>query len=262
MREGTAGNAPCALRHRIINEQEDRMTEYRMTDIHMHIIPGVDDGSYTLNMSKTLLMLAKLQGVQKVFATPHSLAFAYQPDLIRKNFQALQTESAGMIQLFLACEVRCELHSIQKTLDLLRTGVLPSMNGTKCVLTEFSTTIQPNDALDITELLLADGWIPIIAHVERYPALFERDWIDRIVGQGGLLQVNAYSLDDETDEGIVARARKLLADEKISFLGSDAHRLDFRPPSVEKGLQYVYTHCGKDYADDVAFRNAKIWLDC
>lgn len=238
------------------------MAEYRMTDIHMHIIPGVDDGSCTLNMSEAMLMRARLQGVQKVFATSHSFAFAYRPDLVRKNFQALKEQVAGMVQLFLGCEVQCELHSIQKTLGLLRTGVLPSMNGTKYVLTEFNTGIQPDGAVKITELLLADGWVPIIAHVERYPALFEHNGIDRIVDQGGLLQINAYSLDNETDEGIVARARKLLAEEKISFLGSDAHRLDFRPPSVEKGLQYVYTHCGKGYADAVAFRNAETRLNC
>lgn len=238
------------------------MTENHMTDIHMHIIPGVDDGSCTLSMSEVLLMRAGLQGVQKVFATPHSLAFAYQPDLVRKNFQALQEQTAGMIQLFLGCEVRCEPHNIQKTLGLLRDGVLPSMNGTKYVLTEFSTSVQPDGAQQVTELLLEDGWVPVIAHAERYPALFEDGGIDRIVDQGCLLQINAYSLDGETDGPPTARARKLLAEGKASFLGSDAHRLDFRLPNVEKGLQYVYTHCNKDYADAVAFRNAERLLNC
>ena len=51
------------------------VNELRMTDIHMHIIPGVDDGSFTMDMSKSMLFLSYVQGGRAVFATPHSSAF-------------------------------------------------------------------------------------------------------------------------------------------------------------------------------------------
>lgn len=238
------------------------MGEYQMADIHMHIVPGVDDGSRTLEMSKAMLELAGRQGVRAVAATPHSFAFLNQsePDFVRRRFQALREETAGAVRLILGCEVRCASSGIRGTLERLRSGELPSMNGTRYVLTEFDPTVRPDAAAAMTELLLADGWKPILAHVERYPALFVPGGIDRLTGRGCLLQINAYSLAEETDRGISSRARRLLAEGRVSFLGSDAHRLEFRPPSVERGLRYVYEHCEKAYADAVAFQNAGKYL--
>lgn len=54
-----------------------------------------------------------------------------------------------------------------------------------------------------------------------------------------------------------AFARRLLAERKVSFLGSDAHRTDHRPPCVKNGIRYVYDHCDVDYANAVCYENAK-----
>ena len=239
------------------------MSSYQMADIHMHIIPGVDDGSFYLEMSKTMLMMAYIQGVHTVFATPHSQAFISNQELVLENYQKLLelVESFPFEQkVLLGCEVRCEVRNIQETLEYLKIGKFPSMNGTRYVLTEFSTTILPKEAMEIISLLQKDDWIPIIAHVERYPALFQEDTIETIINSGCLLQINAYSLEDESDEYRVERARKLVLEEKVTFLGSDAHRLNQRPPSVEQGLRYLYEHCRKEYADAVAFGNVEKYL--
>lgn len=239
------------------------MHSYQMADIHTHMIPGVDDGSFYLEMSKTMLMMAYIQGVHTVFATPHSQAFISDKELVLENYQKLLelVESFPFQQkVLLGCEVRCELRNIQETLQYLKSGKFPSMNKTNYVLTEFSTNVLAKDAMEMISLLQEDGWIPIIAHVERYSALFQGDTIENIINSGCLLQINAYSLDDEPNEYIVERARKLVLEEKVAFLGSDAHRLNHRPPSVEQGLRYLYEHCRKEYADAVAFENAENFL--
>ena len=239
------------------------MEEYHMTDIHMHIIPGVDDGSFTIDMSKSMITMAYMQGVRTIFATPHSGAFISRKELIQENYQKMKEQTKKFpfgVDLFLGSEVRCETGNIHETLRYLKTGTFPSMNRTKYVLTEFRNRICPREALKIISLLRRDGWFPIIAHVEYYPALFLSEVIEEILNYGCLLQINAYSLEEEAEEAAFERTRKLLLEQKVSFLGSDAHRMNHRPPSVKKGLEYVYKHCTKEYADAVAFGNAEKYL--
>lgn len=233
----------------------------RMADVHMHVIPGVDDGSYHLSMSEDLLILAYRQGVRTVFATPHSSAFSYAPELVLQQFAALQERMAATpfdLRLCLGCEVRCEPPSMDQTLARLERGIYPSLNGTRYVLTEFRTSVRPEQAVEMVERLVRQGWRPVIAHVERYPALCSGSGaIGRIRAEGGLLQINACSLDDEPDPAVRTRARTLLAGGDVSFLGSDAHRMDHRPPSVRHGLDYLYASCPPAEADAVAFGNAE-----
>lgn len=64
----------------------------------------------------------------------------------------------------------------------------------------------------------------------------------------------------DLDEALVTRARELLERKEITFLGSDAHRADHRPPEVEMGLSYLYEHADREYADAVAYGNAQTML--
>lgn len=243
-------------------EGNEEMAERTMIDTHMHIIPGVDDGSLNLDMSKSMLLMAYIQGIRAVFATPHSTAFVLHGRQVQEQFLALKHTVQALpfplqMPLFLGCEVRCEREQMAGTLELLQNGIFPSMNGTRYVLTEFRTSVSFQDARDITTWLRQEGWRPVLAHVERYPALFEEGGIEQLCQDGCFFQINACSLADEPDHQIMLRARRLLAEGKVSFLGSDAHRLNHRPPSVERGLHYLYDHCAKDYADAVAFLNAE-----
>ena len=238
------------------------MHRKRMTDIHMHIIPGVDDGSFSVEMSMSMLFMAYKQGVREIFATPHSSAFLHDRDFVLDQFASLKEQAEKMpldMRLYLGCEVRCEPYAMEQTLEQLAGGILPSMNGTGCVLTEFSTRVQPPEALQMVSQLKAGGWLPIIAHAERYPALSDDETIEKMLDLGCRLQINTYSLE-EAEETDAERARKLLQEEKVSFFGSDAHRMNYRPPSVEGGLRYLYRYCREEYADAVAFGNAEKYL--
>ena len=235
------------------------MDSYRMTDIHMHIIPGVDDGSFTVEMSETMLMMSWIQGVRTVFSTPHSSAFLSDPDLVWEQYRLLKERTERLpfsMRLYAGCEVRFEPRDLDEILTHLRTGRIPSMNHTRYVLTEFSTRVLRQEALGMISEIRKEGWIPILAHTERYPDLFAEDTLDRILDMGCYLQINAYSLSDDPEGETAGRAGRLLSEKKVSFFGSDAHRLNHRPPDVEKGLKYLYEHCEAGYADAVAFGNA------
>ncbi len=236
------------------------VNELRMTDIHMHIIPGVDDGSFTMDMSKSMLFLSYVQGVRAVFATPHSSAFLMYRDRVWENYRILKEETKMLpfpLPIYLGCEVRCESGGMEETLDGLASGLLPSMNGTRYVLTEFSTQVRPEEAVEMASLLRAGGWIPIIAHAERYLGLEDLDGDRKLLDLGCRLQINAYSLEEDGSREISARARRLVLAGFVSYLGSDAHRMNHRPPSVEKGLRWLYAHCTREEADAIAFGNGE-----
>ena len=101
--------------------------EREMTDIHMHLIPGVDDGAADLNMAQVMLIRAREQGIRCIFATPHSSAFDYYgPDTVAARFRQLQAVAARYfpeIALFPGCEVFCEKDRMPEIVGALRGAV-------------------------------------------------------------------------------------------------------------------------------------------
>lgn len=233
--------------------------EIQMCDIHMHVIPGVDDGATDMDMALVLLLQAYDQGVRRIFATPHSSAFLDDAAETVKRFESLKTRAKRYfpdLELYPGCEVHCSPHNMDTVLAGLREGRIPSMNGTRYVLTEFSPFVEPDSAAACAASLVREGWIPVIAHVERYEKLWrQRRSLEDLRLMGCLFQINAYSLFDEEDGEIKDCARWLAAVGMVEFLGSDAHRSWFRPPSVKMGLDYLAQTHGRAYAERLAWEN-------
>ncbi len=243
-----------------------------MFDIHIHIIPEVDDGAWTMEMSLEMLKMAYMQGVRSIMATSHSSAFEWDAQTVHENFALLQTRwleyvnadkyfqlyvGDEALSFYMGCELHCTKWNMRKVLENLRKKRLPSLNGTKYVMTEFAPLVDVEQALEIVDLLRGEGWIPVIAHVERYEHLRNDEVAALLLQKGCLFQVNAYSLSREMDLEIKNWARHLLEQKKVTFLGSDAHRTTHRPPDVKDGIAYIYEHCEKTYADAVVFGNAQ-----
>ena len=233
-----------------------------MYDIHMHIIPGVDDGSWDMDMSRRLLFMAYEQGIRKIIATPHSSAFKENTDQeVEKRFGQLKEMTEKFLpdlQLYFGCEIRCRRREMDDILNELEGGRIPSLNRTKYVLAEFSTSVETEEIKECVRSLKKQGWCPVLAHVERYRELFRNDSdIEKLQRIGCLFQINVYSVFDEENEEIKRNAMKLVKEKRVTFLGSDAHRTIHRPPSVKYGLQFLYDYFEKDYIDQIAFGNAE-----
>lgn len=232
-----------------------------MIDIHTHILPAVDDGAEDQNMSLLMLLRAKDQGITYVFATPHSSAFDEHPRQTLDAFQDLCRKAAQLfpeIQLYLGCEVYCEADQMPEVLANLRSGKYPTMNGTKYVLMEFSRWVQPEAAVPCVANLIAAGYTPIIAHMEHYRYLQNNmPLIQQFREMGAKIQLNVGSLFDEMDESIKVWARRMVLEQKVDFLGTDAHKTYYRPPSAEMGLKWLYENTDHSYADAIRFENAK-----
>lgn len=98
----------------------------------------------------------------------------------------------------------------------------------------------------------------VVAHIERCRHLEKRmDVVGQLQEMGCLLQMNAYSLVRESRPETKTFARQLIAEERISFLGSDCHRTNHRPPKVQEGLRYIHENCEPAYAHAICTENAQ-----
>lgn len=235
--------------------------KYTMTDIHMHLVPGADDGAVDMEMALAMLLRAQEQGIRAVFATPHSDAFRFNPQRTRNQFNLLKDRAALLfpqIQIFPGCEIYCDRDIMSDVLDRLNRGEYPSMNAGKYVLVEFSMWVRPENTLCCMEALVEDGWTPILAHAERYSYLRgNMELLDNFRSMGCKIQINAYSLFEEGQAAIREWARRIVLEEKADFLGTDAHRTDHRPPCAAQGLKWLYENCPEGYADALARGNAQ-----
>ena len=114
--------------------------ERNMIDIHMHLVPGVDDGAENMEMALVMMIRAKQQGISQIIATPHSEVFRYSKEggkIIFKRLVDVAAKVCPDMKLYLGCEVYCETEIMDQVLESLNSGRYPTINGTKYVLMEF-----------------------------------------------------------------------------------------------------------------------------
>lgn len=228
-----------------------------MIDIHTHILPGFDDGAEDEMMAwRTVMRSVSEESVCAIFVTPHSDAFDLNPAPFPDLLHRLRN-TFPHIAFYPGCEILCEPAQMEQILENLKTGLYPSMNGSRYVLVEFHSGAEAQQIHFCLSALIHNGWKPILAHPERCRNL--HDEIDLIREQGVLLQVNTCSLSqwDEDDLRIREKARQLVSEEKVTFLGTDTHGLIRRPPVVSRAMDYLTTACTPEYLAAITCGNAE-----
>lgn len=173
----------------------------KMVDLHMHIIPDVDDGSDSIEMSEQMLKMAIEQGVEVVFATSHGAAYRMNTEYTRHQYRKLQKivkDKNLPIKLCRGCEVLYDIRNVDSIISDLQYGRLPTLNGTKYVLTELFYGLG-KDVTYYTNQMLDKGFIPVIAHAERLGDL-SVDIVKEMKSSGCLIQINVYSVAEEKDK--------------------------------------------------------------
>lgn len=209
-----------------------------ITDIHIHIIPNVDDGANNISTAYKMMQMLYEQGVRNIIATPHDYAYLYNAKQIHANSMTLQ-KIFPKIKIHLGCEIFCKPHCMESVIYNLNHNIYPTMNNTQYVLVEFSTReTDVQNVVYCVDKLLNNGYTPIIAHIERYK-IFTFDNMQMLKRIGCMLQTNIYSLQNEIDTQIKNNARIALKNKLIDFIGSDSHRMSHRPPKLNDGLKYI-----------------------
>lgn len=224
-----------------------------MVDIHIHVIPDVDDGAENLEDSLRMLHTAHTQGVTSVIATPHNSAFDYGMEEVRREFAHLQAAVLDQhlpIRLGLGSEILCFESDMNMIIKLLGNGTYPTMNGTRYVLAEFFPNASKRAFTYCLRRLQQAGYLPIIAHAERYHN-FDLETARELHEMGILIQMNVYSVKQENYDRIRKRARSLLENRLVDFIGSDSHGMGHRPPAYTPGIEYMVRHYDRAYMDSI-----------
>ena len=231
-----------------------------LTDIHMHIVPGVDDGAGSLKEALTELKMSIEQGVDTVIVTPHSHAFEDHGEEVFRRFELLNQKAADYnypVSLYLGCEVLCFPYDMDITIERLKRGEYPTMAGTDYVLTEFTPGEHTEeDAISCIDSLVSASYKPVIAHVERYD-FTTVPGVVKMKEHGAMIQINAYSVVNEPKASTRENANALLKEHLVDFIGPDAHRLNHRPPTIKDGADAIIEMYGEEYARKVLMDNTK-----
>ena len=199
-----------------------------MIDIHTHIIPGVDDGSSSIDESLQLIELLKAEGVDEVVCTSHQDMNHINKDILTKKFEELKSKTD--MKLYLGSEI----YYYENMINDLKSGNLLTINDSKYVLIEFST-FSNTPIEDIVFDLCVAGFKPIVAHIERYEYLSFKDY-DKIKSAGALIQVNSKSFERSAYKKIL---KYLLKNDLIDFIASDCHNTTSRIPSFETAKKLI-----------------------
>lgn len=234
-----------------------------MIDIHSHILPLVDDGSKSIEMSLGMLDQAYRNGTDEIILTPH-LAYSYgfdnPKDKISELFEELKeiVRDAGIpIKMYLGCEF---LYSSKETFEKHFEDIT-TLNDTQYMLIEFHFDARDTDILDAVRSVLEKGCIPVIAHPERFEAIQTDLNVARSIKElGGYLQMNKGSVLG--DYGSIARETvlDLLEEGLIDLVGSDAHNLRSRYPAMGEAYEEIRHYFGESYADLIFNENPEILL--
>ena len=201
----------------------------RRIDIHTHILPGVDDGSKTIEESIRLIKHLKKIGITDIVLTSHYIMNSkYQfNSLVRNNIlnnlkEALIKENIK-INLYLGNEV----YLSKEVISLLRKKEICTLNNSKYMLVELPLSNYLSDASQILCELSDCGVVPIIAHPERYRFIQEdKNRINELLEFDALLQINVDSLVGKYGKSAKKIAKWLLKKDLVHFVGSDIHHID------------------------------------
>ncbi len=196
------------------------------TDMHSHIIPGIDDGAPNVEAAVAMAKKYVELGFKKVIATPHVMADFYRntPDSIRGGLAVLE-EALQQHQIDLKVEAAAEYYFDETFINKLEKKQVLGF-GDNYLLFELSYINQPPNLLDVLFRIQDAGFYPVLAHPERYP--YYHGSIEnylQIKEYGCFLQLNTISLTRYYGKGVKSAAESLVDHNCISFLGSDMHHM-------------------------------------
>lgn len=227
-----------------------------MIDIHSHILYGVDDGAKDIQESIAMLKDAKEQGVDTIIATPHYRhgMFAYPNELIEKNFARLKHEAEKLsVELYLGTEQ----HVNSMTMEYIESGRCHTLADSAYVLMEYKYEVEFPYIKESVQEVLRHGYIPIVAHIERYRCMEKLEYVEFLREIGAMIQVNADAIIGKDGFRAKGYTKKLLKNRLVDFVGSDSHGIKQRNSHMGKCQEYLYKKYDSRYVDKILEKNAR-----
>lgn len=224
----------------------------RIVDFHSHILPGIDDGSKTLEMSIAMLRMEAEQGIRHVVATPHFYPQQDTPErFLRRRAEAeyVLREAMGKYDDLPELSLGAEVYYFPGISESEEISKL-TIDQKRCILIEMPTSSWTEAMYrDLEGLYVKRGLIPIVAHVDRYIGRFRNHGIlKRLAQLPVLVQANGEFFLERSTSSLALR---MLKKGDIHLLGSDCHDLTSRKPNLEDALDLISRKLGKDALEDI-----------
>jgi Capsular polysaccharide biosynthesis protein len=221
-------------------------------DMHHHFLYGVDDGASTKLEMQQMLVEAHKDGARIIIATPHIVPglTPISLDLLNKQIEEARAFSFAYgldLELYLGSEIMYTYH-VQR---YLAEHLLPTMAGSDKVLIEFSKKVSFSEMEEAVLNVLRAGYLPILAHIERYPCLmYARQRIGYLKKEYDVfLQMNTESVLSRHDFLTRGTIKHAIQDGWVDFIASDAHDTRHRGSCLSKAYDRAEENYGKKIAD-------------
>lgn len=220
-----------------------------MTDLHTHILPGMDDGAKNVDMSLDMLRMERAQGVNTVVLTPHFYRDRERPAwFLERRKKAAQTLAKALLVMPEGERNRypslCLGAEVAWVPGLAEWEELPQLciGGSKFLLLELPFTPWNEHMLhQLYDLPGRTGITPVIAHLERYYGVQHPEMIEEVISIGMPIQISCDTLLHPLKRG---RSLKLLKSGCAHILASDCHNLNSRKPNLGPALDVVEKKLG------------------
>lgn len=228
------------------------------TDVHCHILPGIDDGARDREMMTRMLQRAYDDGIRNVIATSHyhPARYRYTPNdyMWRLNLAGMVAKDIGKdMHVFSGSET---FYIREDTVRALKCGEALTLAGSPYVLVEFAP-VHPFEVIkDAVSELVSAGYRPVIAHVERYGSIHtDENKAALLCEMGAWMQVNASSITRPPDRETKKFLHQLLSHDRVHLIASDAHNLTGRPPGLSACGLYIKKRYGNECYSRIFMKN-------
>jgi len=224
-----------------------------MIDIHVHILPCLDDGPQTMDESVAMASAAVSDQVTCLVATPHGGVWGVElsQTLVENGVEELRKilQEKG-IQLSVLPGI--EVYVGPAIIDQIRAGTVFPLNRSRYMLIELPLHSYPSYTDQIIFQLQVNGFVPVLAHPERYRAV-QNDIgvLCRMVERGVISQVTAGSIIGDFGRTVQRTAEIMLEHNLVHVIASDAHSSDIRAPLLSKAVERAAAMVGQGAALDM-----------
>ncbi len=231
-----------------------------MIDIHCHMIPWVDDGAESARIACQMAELSLRNGVDTIVATPHCNLKGSRPNYrdrtyteIFSMFRALLIQHDIPLRVLPGSEVFVHSSNIRQLLEEKR---LVTLNHSRYLLVEFNFQTSREELNNLLSMVRSYGYIPVIAHPERYTAVqnapgLAMQWYDK----GYLIQLNKGSLLGRLGQAACETAQYLLSNQTAHVVASDAHDTRGRAPGFHSLMHMLRDFCPPAYVEQLVGEN-------
>ncbi|MDD3304279.1 MAG: hypothetical protein PHP54_05115 [Clostridia bacterium] len=212
-----------------------------MIDMHCHIIPNIDDGSQNITETLEMAKKASCLGYTGIYATPHYIENRHETDKIDiKNSVAVLNKMLKEKNISITIYEGNEIYICNELLEIVRDHKVCTLGKSKYILFELPFSGEVLNLKEIISELSHVGYIPILAHPERYEFI-SKDYkrVLPFIQEGALLQINLASITGYYGNKPKKCVEKLLKNNLVHFIGTDAHDSHSIYDIHEKALKLI-----------------------